>query len=91
MENNKQELLARGSIVVLKGGYKKLMIVGRMQLQGEEEKLWDYLGVLYPEGYLGNDYTFLFNNEDIDEVIFKGYSDLEDEALKLAIRKYNKE
>ena len=26
-----------------------------------------------------------------DEVIFKGYSDLEDEALKLAIRKYNKE
>ena len=91
MENNKQELLALGSIVVLKGGHKKLMIVGRMQLQGEEEKLWDYLGVLYPEGYLGNDYTFLFNNEDIDEVIFKGYSDLEDEALKLAIRKYNKE
>lgn len=91
MENNKQELLALGSIVVLKGGYKKLMIVGRMQLQGEEEKLWDYLGVLYPEGYLGNDYTFLFNNEDIDEVIFKGYSDLEDEALKLAIRRYNKE
>ena len=91
MENNKQELLALGSIVVLKGVYKKLMIVGRMQLQGEEEKLWDYLGVLYPEGYLGNDYTFLFNNEDIDEVIFKGYSDLEDEALKLAIRKYNKE
>ena len=67
------------------------MIVGRMQLQGEEEKLWDYLGVLYPEGYLGNDYTFLFNNEDIDEVIFKGYSDLEDEALKLAIRKYMKD
>lgn len=52
MENNKQELLALGSIVVLKGGYKKLMIVGRMQLQGEEEKLWDYLGVLYTEGYL---------------------------------------
>ena len=52
MENNKQELLALGSIVVLKVGYKKLMIVGRMQLQGEEEKLWDYLGVLYPEGYL---------------------------------------
>lgn len=36
-------------------------------------------------------YTFYLINEDIDEVIFKGYSDLEDEALKLAIRKYNKE
>ena len=83
MENKKQELLALGSIVVLNGGYKKLMIIGRMQLQGKEEKLWDYLGVLYPEGYLGDNYKFLFNNEDISEVIFEGYSDLEDERSVL--------
>ena len=83
MENKKQELLALGSIVVLNGGYKKLMIIGRMQ------KLWDYLGVLYPEGYLGDNYKFLFNNEDISEVIFEGYSDLEDETLKLALKKYS--
>lgn len=89
MGNNKQDLLALGSIVVLSGGYKKLMIIGRMQLQGAEEKLWDYMGVLYPEGYLGDNYTFLFNNEDIDHVVFEGYSDLEDDALKLAIKKYN--
>ena len=89
MENKKQELLALGSIVVLNGGYKKLMIRGRMQLQGKEEKLWDYLGVLYPEGYLGDNYKFLFNNEDISEVIFEGYSDLEDETLKLALKKYS--
>ena len=89
MENKKQELLALGSIVVLNGGHKKLMIIGRMQLQGKEEKLWDYLGVLYPEGYLGDNYKFLFNNEDISEVIFEGYSDLEDETLKLALKKYS--
>lgn len=89
MENKKQELLALGSIVVLNGGYKKLMIIGRMQLHGKEEKLWDYLGVLYPEGYLGDNYKFLFNNEDISEVIFEGYSDLEDETLKLALKKYS--
>ena len=89
MENKKQELLALGSIVVLNGGYKKIMIIGRMQLQGKEEKLWDYLGVLYPEGYLGDNYKFLFNNEDISEVIFEGYSDLEDETLKLALKKYS--
>ena len=65
MENKKQELLALGSIVVLNGGYKKLMIIGRMQLQGKEEKLWDYLGVLYPEGYLGDNYKFLFNNRSV--------------------------
>lgn len=91
VENNKEELLSLGSIVVLKGGFKKLMIIGRMQLQGEEEKLWDYLGVLYPEGYLGDSYKFLFNNEDVDKIIFEGYSDLEDEALKLAIKNYKVE
>ena len=90
MENKKQELLALGSIVVLNGGYKKLMIIGRMQLQGKEEKLWDYLGVLYPEGYLGLGYTFLFNNTDIQQVIFKGYLDLEEDAFKLALKNLNK-
>ena len=61
MINNEGVLLPIGTIVVLKDGYKKLMIIGRMQLQGKEEKLWDYLGILYPEGYLGEGYTFLFN------------------------------
>ena len=87
MINNEGVLLPIGTIVVLKDGYKKLMIIGRMQLQGKEEKLWDYLGILYPEGYLGEDYTFLFNNEDIEEVVFEGYTDLEDEAFKVALKK----
>lgn len=89
MEKNDKYLLPLGSIVVLIGGYKKLMIIGRMQLQGEEEKLWDYLGVLYPEGYLGDNYTFLFNNTDIEHIVFEGYTDMEDDALKLAIKEYS--
>ena len=90
MINNEEVLLPIGSIVVLKEGYKKLMIIGRMQLQGKEEGLWDYLGVLYPEGYLGEGYTFLFNNEDIEEVVFEGYTDLEDEAFRIALKKLQK-
>lgn len=90
MINNEEVLLPIGSIVVLKEGYKKLMIIGRMQLQGKEERLWDYLGVLYPEGYLGEGYTFLFNNEDIEEVVFEGYTDLEDEAFRITLKKLQK-
>lgn len=90
MINNEEVILSIGSIVVLKEGYKKLMVIGRMQLQGKEEKLWDYLGVLYPEGYLGEGYTFLFNNEDIEEVVFEGYTDLEDEAFRVALKKLQK-
>lgn len=90
MINNEKNLLPIGSIVVLKEGYKKLMVIGRMQLQGKEERLWDYLGVLYPEGYLGEGYTFLFNNEDIEEVVFEGYTDLEDEAFRVALKNLQK-
>ena len=83
-------LLPLVSIVVLKNGYKKLMIIGRKQIQQSENKIWDYLGVLYPEGYLGLGYTFLFNNTDIQQVIFKGYLDLEEDAFKLALKNLNK-
>ncbi len=81
------ELLPLGSIVVLNNGYKKLMVIGRKQLQGVEEKLWDYMGILYPEGYLGEGYTFLFNHSDINHVIFEGYTDLEEDAFKLALKR----
>lgn len=87
MSEDRVSLLAIGSIVVLKNGYRKLMIIGRMQLQGKEERLWDYLGILYPEGYLGEGYTFLFNHDDIDNIIFKGYSDLEEDAFQLVLKK----
>lgn len=87
MSEDRVSLLAIGSIVVLKNGYRKLMIIGRMQLQGKEERLWDYLGILYPEGYLGEGYTFLFNHDDIDNIIFEGYSDLEEDAFQLVLRK----
>lgn len=75
-------LLPLGSIVVLKNGFKKLMIIGRKVLQGKEEKLFDYLGCLYPEGDIGEQYKFVFNNEDIDRVIFEGYVDFEEEMFR---------
>ena len=84
-------LLPLGSIVVLKNGYKNLIHkIPNMDTQQSENKIWDYLGVLYPEGYLGLGYTFLFNNTDIQQVIFKGYLDLEEDAFKLALKNLNK-
>ena len=48
------ELLPLGSIVILKGGFKKLMIIGRKIVQGENKEFYDYLGCLYPEGDIGD-------------------------------------
>ena len=73
-----RDLLPIGSIVLLKNGEKKLMIFGIKQTSTDGEEMeFDYIGVMYPEGYLGGEYQFLFNHKDIAEVIFRGYEDAE--------------
>lgn len=72
------DLLPIGSIVLINGGSKKAMIYGVKQIsEADEKKEYDYIGVMYPEGFLGGNYQFLFNHEDIQKVIFKGYEDNE--------------
>lgn len=53
------ELLPLGSIIILKGGFKKLIIIGRKIVQGENKEFYDYLGCLYPEGDIGEEYKFI--------------------------------
>ena len=50
-----KDLLPVGSIVLLKGGEKRLMICGILQSEASEDaKNYDYLGTLYPEGHIGS-------------------------------------
>ena len=67
-----------GSVVLLKNGTKRVMIYGRKQILASTGELFDYVACLYPEGNIGAEYTILFNDDDIEEVIFEGYSDKED-------------
>ena len=67
---------------MLKGGVKKLMITGiKVSTEEEPEKYYDYIGVFYPEGYIGAQSCFLFNHDDINDVIFKGYNNPEREEF----------
>jgi hypothetical protein len=78
-----QQLLPIGSIVILKEGTKKLMIYGRKQmLASSEPQVFDYIGCLYPEGYLNPDFSYVFNHEDIAAVIFTGYQDEEEKKFQ---------
>lgn len=65
-------ILPIGTIVMLKDGEKPLMIIGNMQRDGDG-KLYDYISVLYPEGFLNSETIFLFNAEDIASVVSEGY------------------
>jgi hypothetical protein len=75
-----EKVLPIGSIVYLKEGSQKLMILNRgpqIELDGKVQ-IFDYSGCVYPVG-LVVEQTLYFNAENIDRVLFEGYSD-EDEA-----------
>lgn len=70
-------LLPIGSVIALEGAEKRLMIFGVKQIDASTNIEYDYVGVVYPEGNMGQDMQFLFNHEDIAAVFFLGYEDVE--------------
>ncbi len=73
-----KELLPIGSIVIPKGSKRKVMIAGIKHTTTENpNKEYDYMGYLYPEGHIGDDVQFVFDDSDIERIIFRGYEDIE--------------
>ena len=86
---NIKELLPIGSVVLLEGGSKKLMIFGIRQLDESDEAVeYDYAAVPYPEGNVGVEAQFLFNHDQISEVFFYGYEDKEREDFLNALDEF---
>ncbi|MEW8970601.1 MAG: DUF4176 domain-containing protein [Mesobacillus sp.] len=67
-----------GSVVLLNGGSKRIMIYGRKQKELNSDKVWDYIACLYPEGNLNEEYMYLFNHDQIEKVFFIGFQDEEE-------------
>ena len=80
-----KDYLPIGTIVLLKNGTKKIMIYGRKQTMAETGEVFDYVACFYPEGNISPDYTFLFNNEEIEKIVFTGYSDEDNERFVAAL------
>ena len=84
-EEKIEKFLPIGTVVMLKGGTKPIMITsfcifptGKVyDRYGEVNKeglhSFDYGAVFYPEGYLSSDRTFGFKHNQIAKVLFKGY------------------
>ena len=66
-----KNLLPIGTVVRLKGGKKNLMIVGILQ-QDDFGNKYDYIACIFPEGYIDEETFFMFNQNDIEEIIFFG-------------------
>lgn len=68
---NVKRLLPVGSVVRLREAKKCLMIFGICQTH--KDITYDYIGVLWPEGSMGNETHILFAHDDIEEVVFVGH------------------
>lgn len=82
-----EKYLPIGSVVLLKGATKKVMITGVASMSPETgEKIFDYSGCPYPEGFLDYNQVCVFDHEQIDTLFFKGFVDEEQRAFSAEIK-----
>lgn len=92
-----EKFLPLGTVVILNGGQKELMIMGyciiptneaydksgKVDIQG---KMFDYGACAYPEGMITSDQLFAFNHENITKIVHMGYeTDKQKELSKFLI------
>ena len=84
----REKYLPIGTIVLLKGGKKRAMITGFCSVaQENQEKVYDYSGCVYPEGYLSSNQVCLFDHDQIEKIYFVGYKDEEEKQFKEKLNK----
>ena len=85
----KNDILPLGSIVILKNGVQKLLIIARAinVKNNNKQYFFDYGAVAYPDGLIGDQMAY-FNADSVNKVVFEGYSDEADESMKDMIRQF---
>lgn len=80
-----KNLLPIGSVVLLNGGDKKIMICGRIQAKEGEDKIYDYSACYYPEGIVDPSSMFFFDRDAIEIVYFLGFQDKEELDFRASV------
>jgi hypothetical protein len=96
--NNYDKYLPLGTVVMLKKGKHRAMIVGYCaRLESDENApFYDYIGCLFPEGIFTTEQTLVFNHIDVDKIYYMGYVDNEVKKFQKNLHElmdkiYNKE
>ncbi len=87
MNNANEKYLPIGTVVMLKGGSKRVMITGFCSMATEDQsKMFDYAGCMFPEGFLSSDQTALFNHDQIERIYHMGLIDDEEQKFKTTLK-----
>lgn len=82
----KEKYLPIGTVVRLKNGTKRMMIIGFMAtISADDSKVYDYIGCLYPEGFLSVDNMLLFQHEQIEQIYNEAYQDDESKTFQVKL------
>lgn len=86
---NTEKYLPIGTVCLLKNAKKRVMVTG-FAAKGKEtgDKMFDYIGCLYPEGVISSDKNLLFNHDQIDKIFYMGYVDDEQKELMNKLKSY---
>lgn len=89
MADTRINYIPLGSIVLLKGASRKMLVISRgLQVNNNGKTVFfDYGGVLYPDGLTGDRMAY-FNHDSIAKVVFEGYSDVDNENVVQNINDY---
>lgn len=83
MNNIGEKFLPIGTVCMLKGGTKRLMITGFCAIDNSNpNNMFDYSGCMFPEGFLSSTQTALFNHDQIEKIYHKGLEDEEEKNFK---------
>ena len=81
----KGKFLPIGTVVLLKGGKREIMITSYCiipngevydkngKVDNPQQQIFDYGACFYPEGMIVSDQTFAFNHDQIDRICYMGY------------------
>lgn len=99
----KEKFLPIGTVVLLKGGKREIMITSYCimptgevydktgKIENPEKKVFDYGACFYPEGMVVSDQIFAFNHDQIDRICYMGYeTDKQKELSKMINDNYEK-
>lgn len=82
----REKYLPVGTVVLLQNGSKRVMINGFCTMDANKpDKIYDYSGVLFPEGSLSSDQTLLFDHNQIIRVDHMGLEDQEEKDFKVKL------
>lgn len=88
MNEQLKKYLPLGSVVLMKEAKKRVMITGYAVKSPESgDKLWDYIGCLWPEGMISSDKNLLFDHENIQQIFAVGYVDPEQKKFMSVLDK----